>query len=160
MAWAIFHGKDVENRPWNTYYRGPLLIHASKGFNREHYDWIAANENRLCCILPQPEALIHGALIGVVNLVRVMKKVDSTEPMFGHGVSIGDTARELEYLSEHDSAFCSYWYFGPFGFVLEGAREFRESIPYRGSLGLFDVPDNVVRFQLVSRIDTQKARLV
>lgn len=28
-AWAIFHrGKDVENRPWATKYRGPLLIHA------------------------------------------------------------------------------------------------------------------------------------
>ncbi|MCU0912991.1 MAG: ASCH domain-containing protein [Planctomycetes bacterium] len=30
-AWLIIHGgKDIENRSWPTYYRGPLLIHASK----------------------------------------------------------------------------------------------------------------------------------
>jgi len=144
MAWAIFHGKDVENRPWNTYYRGPLLIHASKGFNQEHYDWIAANENRLVCVLPQTYELVHGALIGTVNLVRVMKMAGNTEPMLGHSVSIGDTQRELEYLHRADSACCSRWFSGPYGFVLEGAREFSEPIPYRGSLGLFDVPDDLL----------------
>ena len=150
MAWAIFHGKDVENRSWNTYYRGSLLIHASKGFSREHYDWIAVNENRLCCILPQPEDLIHGALIGIVNLVRVMKRGGATEPIFGHGVSMGDKERELEYLKKYDSTFYSHWFFGPYGFVLENARAFGKPIAYRGSLGLFDVPDNVVAREMLS----------
>jgi len=145
MAWAIFHGKDVENRAWNTYYRGPLLIHASKGFNREHYNWIAANENRLVCVLPQPHELVHGALIGIVNLVRVMKhsSYQTKEPMSGHDVSIGDKQRELEYLGRTDSAWCSHWFFGPYGFVLEDAREFNKPIPYRGALGLFEVPGEV-----------------
>lgn len=144
MAWAIFHGKDVENRSWNTYYRGPLLIHASKGFNREHYDWIAANENRLVCILPQPEDLVHGAIIGTVNLTRVMKREGSREPMLGHNISIGDQQRELEYLKRTDSAWCSHWFFGPYGFVLKDAQEFKVPIPYRGNLGLFEVPDDIV----------------
>jgi hypothetical protein len=30
-AWAVVYaGKDVENRTWQTSYRGPLLIHAAK----------------------------------------------------------------------------------------------------------------------------------
>ena len=40
-AWAIIHaGKDVENRPWGTRYRGPLLIHASKTLDQEGRAWI------------------------------------------------------------------------------------------------------------------------
>ena len=35
-AWAIIHaGKDVENRTWGTRYHGPLLIHASKNYDRD-----------------------------------------------------------------------------------------------------------------------------
>src|SRR4029077_7780438 len=37
-AWAIIHGgKDIENRNWNTSYRGPLLIHAAKVLTRADY---------------------------------------------------------------------------------------------------------------------------
>lgn len=36
MGIAIaFAGKDPENRPWRTHYRGPLAIHASGGIDRE-----------------------------------------------------------------------------------------------------------------------------
>jgi len=47
MAWAIFNGKDVENRNWRTAYRGRFIVHAAKSFNIEHWNWIAGNENRL-----------------------------------------------------------------------------------------------------------------
>ena len=34
-AWLIVNGyKDIENRSWNTSYRGPLLIHAGKAIDR------------------------------------------------------------------------------------------------------------------------------
>ena len=39
-AWAIFHGKDVENRTWATKFRGELLIHASKVFDYDGTEWI------------------------------------------------------------------------------------------------------------------------
>ena len=150
MAWAIFQGKDVENRPWNTYYRGSLLIHASKGFNKEHYDWIASNENRLFCFLPQPYELVHGALIGVVNLVRVMRKDgDNYNPKSILSIQGGlFSMRDGQYESKcrsHDKAWCSHWFFGPYGFVLEDAEEFDTPIPYRGSLNLFDVPDEIIK---------------
>jgi hypothetical protein len=38
-AWLILHaGKDIENRDWPTKYRGPFLIHASKGMTRDEYE--------------------------------------------------------------------------------------------------------------------------
>jgi len=37
-AWLIAHGlKPVENREWETHYRGPVLIHASKTFSEEDF---------------------------------------------------------------------------------------------------------------------------
>lgn len=122
MAYAIFHGKDVENRKWTTKYRGPLLIHASQGFDKGHYRWIVDNDNRLCTFIPEESSpvFVHGALIGVVNLVQVVRV---------HG---------------------SRWFFGPYGFCLRDAREFKEPIPYRGALNLFYVPDEVVKEAMAS----------
>lgn len=35
---AKMHPKTIENRDWQTSYRGPLLIHASKGFEQDAFD--------------------------------------------------------------------------------------------------------------------------
>lgn len=38
-AWAIVNaGKRVENRTWETRYRGPILIHAAKGVTKREYE--------------------------------------------------------------------------------------------------------------------------
>lgn len=42
----------------------------------------------------------------------------------------------------------SKWFFGEFGFVLQGAQPL-EFIPYRGERGFFDVPDDVVSDKLL-----------
>lgn len=105
MAWAIFHGKDVENRTWPTTFRGRCYIHASKKMNGEHYDWIAQNENRLGCELPQ--TFVHGAIIGEVDIVDCVKN---------HG---------------------SKWFFGPYAFVLENAKEYDIPISCRGMFKFF-----------------------
>ena len=112
MAWAIFHGKDVENRTWPTKSRGRVYIHASKGFDQAHYDWIWQREEsleRLLCIeLPAPSELTHGAIIGEVDIV--------------------------DCVTEHDSP----WFFGPYGFVLANAVEYDTPISCKGSLGFFE----------------------
>ena len=72
-------------------------------------------ENRLGLMLPQREEFIHGALIGVVTVVRC---VDN------HG---------------------SRWFFGLHALELKDARAFKHPIPYRGWPGLFNVPDEIVR---------------
>lgn len=81
-AWAIFHGKDVENRTTAWGYRGPLAIHAGtrlsqRGLSspvvheaaiRDRHDdegarWLAASGD--------PRGLARGAILGVVDLVDV-----------------------------------------------------------------------------------------
>ncbi len=39
----------------------------------------------------------------------------------------------------------SRWFYGPFGLELANPVEFKKPIPWRGQLGLFDVPANVIK---------------
>lgn len=107
MAWAIFNGKDVENRNWATKFRGLVYIHASKKFNLEHWNWIAENENRLVLEVPYPTELIYGAIIGQVEIIDCVTN---------HG---------------------SRWFTGPYAFVLKNAVAYEKPIPCKGMLGFF-----------------------
>jgi len=72
-AWAIIHaGKDVANRTWGTRYRGPLLIHASKNYDRDGKDWI-----QRCLGIEVPPDLPRGGIIGRVDLVGCTDHHDS-----------------------------------------------------------------------------------
>jgi hypothetical protein len=63
-AWAIVAGhKDVENRSWATHYRGPVLIHAAKGFNPEIAVWMRQKLG-----LDPPLHYTHSAILGVVEI--------------------------------------------------------------------------------------------
>jgi hypothetical protein len=65
-AWAIFHGKGIENRGWLLRYRGKLLIHASKQ-TRD-----VAEVSRLIAVdfkLAVPyDDLAFGAILGLVEV--------------------------------------------------------------------------------------------
>jgi hypothetical protein len=110
MAWAIFHGKDIENRRWATKYRGRFIIHASKLFKIEYWNWIAENDNRLGLTLPFSRFdFIYGALIGEVDLVDCVK---------GHG---------------------SGWALpDQYNFVLANPIPYDKPIPCKGKLGFFE----------------------
>ncbi|MGH7780835.1 MAG: ASCH domain-containing protein [Candidatus Binataceae bacterium] len=59
-AYAILHlGKDVENRPWRTHYRGRILIQAALRIEREE-----ALRLKL-----DPDDLTTGAIVGSVEIV-------------------------------------------------------------------------------------------
>ena len=110
--YAIFNcGKDIENRKWPTKYRGPLLIHASKTWDKAGYNFLT---ERMDEFVPSKEHHIFGAIIGRVNLIDCVDESDSR------------------------------WFFGDYGFEFVDPEEFRKPIPYRGQLGLFDVPDRAL----------------
>ena len=110
-AWAILHaGKDVENRSWQTSYRGLLAVHVGKAVEREAVDYLRAYGH------PVPDRLVTGALVGVV---RVTGYASVTESWWGVP--------------------------GQYQWQLTDPRPFAEPIPWRGHLGLFDVPDDVVQ---------------
>jgi ASCH domain len=73
-AWAIVYaGKDVENRRWQTSYRGPLLIHAAKEADPD-------GASRLLWTMDDPGAFgqpraafqTRGAIIGFAYLADIL----------------------------------------------------------------------------------------
>lgn len=78
--WAslLAHGyKDIENRDWATPYRGPLLIHASKSFDRDaSFEEIAQRigQAAYCDLL---ESMHFGGVIGLAHLVDIVTESES-----------------------------------------------------------------------------------
>lgn len=131
-AWAILHGgKDIENRNWRTHYRGPLAIHAGKQFDMSESDfadytrglfgepWLGMATQfirQYDCIGNEP----RGAIIGVVDLVDCLPSFRCRSPW-----KAGD---DPDY-------YC--W-------QLANPRPLAEPIPYKGALGLFELPADIV----------------
>jgi len=117
-AWAILHaGKNIENRSWNTKFRGTFLIHAGSTFDKAAY--------QLMRLYPIPNVILperdyfkqfQGGIIGRAILVDVMKP---------------------------GSPMTVPWYEGDYGFVLTNP----ESLPFRphkGKLNFFEVQDETL----------------
>jgi len=110
-AWAIFHGKPVENRDWFCGYRGPLLIHAGKTFDDYGVKWIWDNRAELgipWSAMPSVSDFPRGALIGKVDMIGCVRN--------------------------HPSP----WFFGPWGHVYANPEEFEKPIPAKGKQMLWD----------------------
>jgi len=114
FAWALFHGKPVENRDWPWRYRGPLIIQASKTTDLFGFQWIKERFPELYATMPHPDDLPHMALVGKVQMV--------------------------DCVSFHPSP----WFVGPWGHVYENPVEFKTPIPWKGKQGPFEVPDSII----------------
>jgi hypothetical protein len=69
--------KDVENRTWSRSYRGPLIIHAGTGVDRDGYpDALRAGLD--------VTALPRGACLGVVTLTEIVTGHPSRWALPGH----------------------------------------------------------------------------
>ena len=113
-AWAVFHGKDVENRTWKTNYRGTLLIHASQIFDWDGWLWMRNNRHKIGILAPPKALFTKGAILGMVNIVDCVKH------------------------------HASPWFFGPYGFMLKDPSLLGCPIPYKGQLGIFEIPDEIL----------------
>ena len=139
-AWAIIHGgKDVENRTRNIAgaYRGPVAIHAGLAFD-EHMPRDLAPE--IVELFTARRHYPRGAIIGVVDLVDIHEcrshRGDSDVP---------DCVRSGTPLA----TTCSSWAEFRRGetvhhLVLANPRPLVEPIPWRGQLGLWTLPDDVL----------------
>lgn len=119
-AHAIVHlGKDIENRNWRTRYRGPVLIHASKGMTLDEYQSASLmimhiqERSGQRVNLPSRGALNCGGIIGAAEIVDCVE------------------------------VSASPWFFGEHGLVLRNVTAL-PFIPYSGQLGFFDVPEEIV----------------
>lgn len=119
-AWLIVAGdKPVENRTWFTRYRGPILIHAGK--SRGHMTQ-SALDSALRINADPP--LAFGAIIGMCEVVDC---VHITHPRI-HGMVYAE---------------------GPWCWLLKNRAHFGKPIPWRGQLGIFEVPNPVIEGQSV-----------
>ena len=76
QPWAyalIYLGKDVENRPWSTAYRGPLLIHSGRRVDPAGTERLRAAGAEL-----PDEAYRTGHIVGMAELTGCVR--DSPSP--------------------------------------------------------------------------------
>jgi len=119
-AWLIVNGhKAVENRDWDTKYRGEFLIHAGKRIDHDAYDFVV---EKMGIAIPSPDELTIGGIVGKARLINT--------------VHIND--RHL--LAEKDKP----WFFGKYGFILDSAEPC-ELKTCKGALGFFE-PDYNSRY--------------
>lgn len=110
-AWLIMHGyKDIENRSWNTKYRGKFLVHAARAFDHEGERWVKET---------YPEIILPTFYVGLTGL---------------RGGVMG-TVELIDVVTESRSP----WFTGPFGFKLANPRIVPFQM-WWGKLGFFDIP--------------------
>lgn len=114
-AWLIVHGhKDVENRTWETSFRGRLLIHASGRFTQREYE--------------EAEAVVLGIMGGSFRLPSYEDLRRQCGGVVGEATLV-DCVRQSS----------SRWFTGPFGFVLESPQVVPFA-PAKGRLGIHEQP--------------------
>lgn len=115
-AWFMVAGfKDTENRRSPTRFRGRILIHASKRYDKNIWRSLPSSVDDhvgdALCVRTQWE---RGAMIGEVDLIDCV-----TQPP-------------------------SPWFAGPYGFILANPLAYDQPVSYVGRLGLFEVNRNSV----------------
>jgi hypothetical protein len=137
--------KQIETRSWDTKYRGPLLIHASKKgmlnwMYQLIYDWVIPYNKEL--------QFTTGAIIGMVNLVDTFK-MGAVYGMIEQNMSCFICGKEVDF-SEQEVAFGHYEP-NRYGWLLSDPILFHNPIPCKGNLSLWNLPVNIwksVLFQL------------
>ncbi len=115
-AWLIVNGyKGVENRDWDTRYRGEFLVHAGKKIDYDAYEYL--EDVDIGIDIPPPDELQTGGIVGKARLINTVH------------------IKDKHLVTEKDKP----WFFGQYGFMLDG-QEPCELKPCKGALGFFD-PD-------------------
>lgn len=113
-AWLIVNGhKGVENRDWDTSYRGEFLVHAGKKIDYSAWDYLEDTDIQI----PPPSELPTGGIVGKARLINTVH------------------IKDKRLVTEKDKP----WFFGEYGFMLDGQQPC-ELKPCKGALGFFE-PD-------------------
>lgn len=130
--------KGIETRGWRTSYRGPIAIHAAKGFPSWALE--ACWDEPFYSVLRKHDIIIEkdgrrfiadhkGKIVAVGELTAV----ERTETFL----------RMSQGLRKHEIEFGDYAP-GRYGFVIQRVRRLVEPVPCRGALSLWDIPPDVL----------------
>lgn len=145
--------KRIETRSWPTSYRGPLAIHASKGFPawaRETCDeepfyreltkagllWPMGDETLTHQAKERFLALPLGAIVAVARLHACVPTIEVTKFM--------TATPGTKFAAVHELDFGDYSA-GRWAWILADGKRLPEPIPCKGALGLWNVPDDIAR---------------
>jgi hypothetical protein len=137
QPWAslvVIGAKRIETRSWPTSYRGPVAIHASKGFPRDcralcfEEPFRSALEEAGC----RPIALPRGQILGVAYLGDCQHTADLRSLVIGR--------REFQF-GDYSP--------GRFGFLLSNAVKFPKPIACDGALKLWNWQVNTELVDLI-----------
>lgn len=120
---VVIEAKRFETRSWDTSFRGPVAIHASKGFPRwarelcekEPFKSVLARAGYL-----KASDLPRGAVLGIADLFHTSQVTANTILPREPEVSFGDYS------------------VGRFLWHLHMLQKFKEPVPARGMLGLWN----------------------
>jgi hypothetical protein len=146
--------KRIETRSWDTNYRGQLLIHAARKWNREL--------KAICTCPPIYKPIMRHLREYITDSFNTWDRIDE---WFPRGVIVGVVTLDktltigdgniLVETGEHISS--TEWNFGDYtpgrtAWMLTNARRFPTPIPYVGHQRLFDVPDDLIAEQLAKAV--------
>ena len=110
-AYVILHeGKNVENRPKTTHYRGTIAIHASQTMYQEDFD--ALKKELGIRLDPYSDRIAAMAVVGFADIVDVVTKETVTQKT-------------------------KKWFQGKYGYVLSNVVPLREPVEVKGALGFW-----------------------
>jgi hypothetical protein len=129
--------KKIETRSWSTSYRGPLAIHAAKGFPKEARAFTADPVCYEAIKLSGPHPLMNsayplGAVLATCRLVTVKLVVHSRDALG----PCADAARMLP--PDEPELWFGNYESGRYAWILDDVRQFAEPIPAKGALGLWE----------------------
>ena len=144
--WAVLVAilaKENETRSWGTRYRGPLAIHAGKGWRKE--DRELCREEPFLSALQQVYAITdpdgadfsflpRGAVIAIATLVDCRR---IARPGIDNLLHDPSTYLDPRTLSHQERAFGDYSS-GRYAWLLDDVVMLPEPVPAKGALGLWE----------------------
>ena len=128
--------KTIETRTWATKYRGDILIHASK---KPHQGDCIVNMQELTKLLIYPNWPIDTDCFSAIQIMK-----DDSNYFTGHSICIA-TLVDCRPMTEADEvAACCRLYPGAWAWELTNIRDVAK-IDMKGSLGLFNVADSILK---------------
>lgn len=132
-TWMVLHGgKTIENRVWQTTYRGPVVVHGAQSKDVDavvpFVDLLSTDAAAALDRALRDGSIMHLGLLGVVDLAGCC-----TVEMTGEG-----------------ECRCGPWAMpGQAHWQLTNPRPFRDPIPAKGALGLWTLsPDQLAAVDL------------
>ncbi len=148
--------KKIETRSWETMYRGPLAIHAAKGFPKPAQE-LCFTEPFLSALAVtmvgqgkyRPDQLPRGMIVAIGELFDCRSTEEARPGKRGWFAHVNNKPVYWE-LTDQERAFGDYTP-GRYAWLLANVRPLPAPIPAKGALGLWTIDDVVIEAALKGR---------